>query len=116
MLPICSVRDVRVVLFAWEKTSGVPYVTGCHGPSSGVLWSGVPGQVETCWKLVPLLPSSIMRFTRVLNLLIPYQYFCLVACGRDEKLTNVSTFINKITTNITISATEKVISDHALLQ
>lgn len=47
MLPICSVWDVRVVLFAWEKTSGVvPHVTGCHGPSRGVLWSRVPGQVD----------------------------------------------------------------------
>lgn len=39
----------------------------------------VPRQVEFGRELVPCLPLSFLRFSGVVNLLQPYQFFCLVA-------------------------------------
>lgn len=54
------------------------YVTDCHGLLSGVLCLQVTEQVEFGSELAPLLPFSMLSFTRF-GLTQCYLFFCLVA-------------------------------------
>jgi hypothetical protein len=66
-------------LIIMEDSRFLCNLTNCNGLLGGLLWLHVPGQVELDRELFPCLLFSILRFPGVLNLLQPYQFFCLVA-------------------------------------
>jgi hypothetical protein len=69
---------VQTAVFSMENSRFWCCVRGCHGPHSVVSWSCALGQ-GSCLELIQTLLFSIINFIRILNYLLPCEFFCLMA-------------------------------------